>query len=155
MPRVQELKREKRKFAADEPSGAAAPEQPPAAVSPVNPVKEKPRRKKTKEKLRSADAADTDDMPEQPAPSPVAEAQPGRGQEAINEASLPAGPDFGRWYLSTMATCFADEIEALHGADGAVPGRVLIRALGAGASLFSPLERLLAMTLTAGQSSPG
>jgi hypothetical protein len=154
---VQELKRAKRKFAADEPPAGGVfdvPEQPAAAI---NPAKEKRRAKQAKEKLRS-DTSD-DDMREQPALSSAAEApagSPAEEREAATEAALPAGPDFQRWYLSTMANCFADEIEALHGADGAVPGRVLARALGAGVSLFSPLERRLAMAATAaGQPSPG
>jgi len=52
-----------------------------------------------------------------------------------------------QWYLSSMASCFDQEIDALHEAGTAPPAGVLLRALSAGAALLTPAERRIAAAM--------
>lgn len=61
-------------------------------------------------------------------------------------SAAPTAPSaFETWYLSQMAECFGDEIEALQDADAPVHPRVLMKAFAMAAPLFSAAEQRTAL----------
>lgn len=72
----------------------------------------------------------------------------GGGAASTPAASQSGNVDFGQWYLSSFADCFAAELEALQDAEAPAPAAVLRRCITSQASLFpQPFRQLAAAPL--------